>query len=118
MRSLTACLAIAVLSTAFSEPAAAAAPPGTYTYDTVDAVETGETWFRVTGILRGQSAPTTGTFRVHGGRDFGEPRDPGGASPCQRVALLAMSKPGRFQLVMVSFGENEIASCKLVARTP
>jgi hypothetical protein len=82
-------------------------------YDTVDAVETGSnSSIVVTGVIAGQGTPTT-TFYSLGSSSAGGV-DP--AARCDRLALLAMSKPGKFQLVMVQHSPQ--VACKLVVRTP
>ncbi|HEX3763702.1 MAG TPA: hypothetical protein VHW23_33625 [Kofleriaceae bacterium] len=82
-----------------------AADPLTVTYDTVDAAEVVHrdgcaggcfihTVVVVRGIPRGQSTPVSQPF------DFGDKSDM--ALHCQRLAVLAMSKPGKFQFVIGS----------------
>jgi hypothetical protein len=62
-------------------------------------VLTGET---VTGAMRRE-------YRVHpNGEESGRFAD------CQRMALVAMNKPGKWFLDVVSSSSNEIASCTLV----
>ena len=117
-RLLVTCLAIIGLLFVSWTPAAA----DTYAYssavyDTVDAIEVrGLNWITVTGIIAGQGAPSTLTYQLEGGSYAGTDA----AARCDRLALLAMSKPGKFQLVM-KYGYLsglDAFSCKLIVRTP
>ncbi len=107
-RLVATCCAIAAFT--FGQPLSAMADPGPITtYDTVDAVGVRGNVITVTGIISGQGAPTTTTYSTSGG-------DPT-AARCDRLALLAMSKPGKFQFaVVVEFLED--VSCKLIVRKP
>jgi len=85
-------------------------------YDTVDAAE--ERPFAsiiITGIVAGQGTPTTTTYSLAGVSSTSG-IDP--AARCDRMVLLAMSKPGKFQLVMVPVPGVSGFDCKLVVRTP
>jgi hypothetical protein len=88
---LAICLAIASLTFMAPRPAAAAV---THTFDTVDAVEItnlggdNNNIIIVTGILAGQTTPTTQTFV------FGSAVDH--ARQCERFALIALSRPGKY----------------------
>jgi hypothetical protein len=83
-------------------------------YDTVDAVQTrSNSSIVVTGIIAGQGTPTTTSYSL-GLSSTSSGVDP--AARCDRLVLLAMSKPGKFQLVMVS--QSFQFDCKLVVRTP
>ena len=100
------CLAIA--SSLFLAPRLAAAD--TFAFDTVDAVELSGSSITVTGILSGQSSPTTRPFSVSNAAMLQQ---------CERVALMAISKPGKYQLHIVTYtGSNYVGSCKLILRTP
>ena len=84
-------------------------------YDTVDAVQTrSDSMISLTGIIAGEGTPTTKLYPL-GQSSTGSGVDP--AARCDRLALLAMSKPGKFQLVMVLVGSLQF-NCKLVVRTP
>jgi hypothetical protein len=86
-------------------------------FDTVDAVQTSASslppTIRVTGIISGQSSPTTHSFAVGFSSSSADV-----ASRCDRLALLALSKPGKFQLVMVAPPLVSTFECKLVLRAP
>jgi hypothetical protein len=99
---IAACLALASLTFVAPRPAAAAV---THTFDTVDAVEivNGSDTLVVTGILVGQTTPTTLSFYFVGVR-------------CERLAVIAMSKPGKFRFGIGSSGGS--GSCKLILQTP
>lgn len=93
---LACCLVIASLALA---PRSSAADPGIQVvYDTVDAVEiknhdvgssTPHALVVVRGIRSGGSVPVTTSF------DFGTNKDM--ATRCERLAVIAMSKPGKYQ---------------------
>lgn len=111
-RHLATCLVIAALTTVSAGPAAAAFGDVIF-YDTVDAVEFTGSAFLVTGIIQGQSAPSTTSYRAGSSSS-----DPERASLCQRLALLAMSKPGKFQFVIKDQGSSTNVGCKLILRAP
>lgn len=100
---------------------ATAAIGATTTYDTVDAVEVLADQIRITGIISGQDAPSTRQYEIWGSppsSQTGGPTDVA-ASRCDRLALLAMSKPGKFQFGLtpeINFPLRH--SCKLIVRTP
>src|SRR5215217_189951 len=77
-------------------------------YDTVDAVQTSmvgsNVAIQISGIVSGDSAPTTTTYFL---RSSASGTDQG--SRCDRMALLAMSKPGKFQLVLVGPGGSSFS---------
>ena len=108
-RTMIACLTLGALCLISSQPARAATGDLTL-YATVDAIKVLATVIEVTGIVVGQSAPSTVSYSI-ATTDVA-------ASRCDRLALLAMSKPGKFQFGMVdeSFGDH--FSCKLIVRTP
>ena len=93
---LACCLVIASLALA---PRSSAADPGIQAvYDTVDAVEIKNhdlaggnihALVVVRGIRTGGSVPSTTSF------DFGTNKDM--ATRCERLAVIAMSKPGKYQ---------------------
>jgi hypothetical protein len=99
------CLVIASLALA---PRRSAADPGIQViYDTVDAVEIKNHDFGgnihalvvVRGIRAGGSVPVTSSF------DFGTNKDM--ATRCERLAVIAMSKPGKYQF---GIGSDAISS--------
>jgi hypothetical protein len=90
--------------------------PGTAsaTYDTVDAIEVSGSTIVVTGIISGQTTPTRLLYSI---------QDASGttgtaAARCDRLALLAMSKPGKFQFATVDLHSFGKFSCRLIVRTP
>jgi len=117
-RHLVTCLAIIALSFVSPTPAAAAATVATSSavYDTVDAVELLDgTLITVTGVISGQSARSESIYQI-----FSIPNSDGPAR-CDRLALLAMTKPGKFQFALNynSTGAFEgMFNCKLIVRTP
>ena len=88
-------------------------------YDAIDAVEISaktnsdnRTALQVTGILRGQTTPVTKTYTFLDSQiDV--------MIQCQRLAVLVMSKPGKYQF---GIGDPAFPSgglgCKLILRTP
>jgi hypothetical protein len=109
------CLAIASLILAIPQPAAATI---TTEFDTVDAVEIANNSSNsylviVTGIRTGESAPTTQTFGVTNSTNSDDSR----VRQCERFAVLAMSKPGKYRFG-IGGGSYSSGGCKLTLRTP
>ncbi|MFP2928720.1 hypothetical protein ACLESO_26690 [Pyxidicoccus sp. 3LG] len=83
-------------------PTALAETPQTnrpYIFETVDSygiVSTSR--FEVTGILQGESAPRTFVFSYSSAHSYDDSQH---LSRCDRMALLAMSKPGFYYFEMV-----------------
>jgi hypothetical protein len=120
MHRLAICLVIASVSLAAPRPAVASA---TDVYDTVDSVEVNSddpnasfnVSLVVTGIPAGGSTPITKIY------NFGALSTAGNfeqAAHCQRLAVVAMSKPGKFQFAIGAFASSLNHSCKLILRTP
>ncbi|GMT98414.1 hypothetical protein KH5H1_25330 [Corallococcus caeni] len=88
--------ALALLATLSLAPASALAAPEesvpgvNYVFTTVDAYTTGYGHFVITGVLQGESTPRTISFDAPA-------YDASEATRCDRLALLAMTRPGRFQ---------------------
>lgn len=79
------------------------------TYETVDAVMPQSTSrLTITGIKTGQSAPTTQEYIL-------TTLDISGR--CERMAVLAMSRPGKYRLTMVGPQGSEL-TCRLSLRAP
>jgi hypothetical protein len=104
-------LAIAVVVAA-SSPAVAAGTP--ISFDTVDAVELidgggsiGQV-LKLTGIVTGTATPTTIQFSFSNKVEA--------ATRCERMATIAMSKPGKFRVLIAGITSSSLeVSCKLVA---
>jgi hypothetical protein len=114
-RHLVTCLAFTALLFVSPTPAAAATfANDSAVYDTVDAIEvlkessTIADGIKVTGIISGQSAPSELSYVIAGPTDH--------PARCERLALLAMSKPGKFQLALLRVDGG--FTCKLIVRTP
>ncbi|MBN8233101.1 hypothetical protein JYK02_36865 [Corallococcus macrosporus] len=99
MSSLRALALLAALSLAPSTAGAQTQPeqpvPGvTYVFASVDAYAVSHTSLDITGTLVGESTPRTFSFWA------GNSSDSAGnsveASRCDRLALLAMTRPGRY----------------------
>jgi hypothetical protein len=91
----------------------------TYTFVTVDSVTAQGSLIHVTGILKGEATPST-----HGAQFYYLSGNYAYAAQmiaaCERKALLAMSKPGQYQLVLQdgpSAGSLE-SSCTLTRVNP
>lgn len=96
------------------------------TFDTVDGAEIQQlsscgasgcfpqaTMLLVTGILGGQTTPTTRSF------DFGFQADL--AAHCQRLAMIAMAKPGKYRFAIGADNFNRgtpSAACRLAIVNP
>ncbi|CAM4304651.1 MULTISPECIES: hypothetical protein [Myxococcus] len=116
-------LALPLLAALFAAPAAMAedAPRGRpYVFTTVDDYSIRlDGRIDVTGVLQGEAEPRTVTFKIvlsHGAQESLQTL----ASRCDRMALLAMSKPGAYLLTMSveDHPNNYIQfACKL-ARVP
>jgi hypothetical protein len=107
------CCAIAAFTFTGLSPAVAAFGDS-ITYEAVDAVEVLADQIRVMGIISGQGAPSTTLYTIvnTGSTDVA-------ASRCDRLALLAMSKPGKFQFAVVEELSTPVRfGCKLIVRTP
>lgn len=119
MHRLTLCLVIALLSVAAPRPAAAAA---TDIFDSVNAVEVnnndpnagGNVTLTLQGIRAGGTTPSTTTYVFSGASS---PSNLDMANQCQRLAVLVMSKPGKFQFA-ISPSSSSAHGCKLILRTP
>jgi len=117
-RHLVAGLMIASLI--FAAPRSAAAAFFSSVFDTVDTVEINhDNMFGfpsanvvVTGILSGGSVVVTRTFEFFNDADM--------AARCERFAVIAMSKPGRFQFAIGSHnvGSGTGGGCRLILRAP
>ncbi|NOK18290.1 hypothetical protein [Corallococcus carmarthensis] len=87
--------ALALLAAVSLAPSTARAEPEeptvgvAYVFATVDAYTVGNTTFDVTGTLVGESTPRTFRFWANGDSSVE-------ASRCDRLALLVMTRPGRF----------------------
>lgn len=87
--------ALALLAALTLAPASALAAPEesvsgvTYVFTTVDTYTAGAGHFVITGVLQGESAPRTISFDAPA-------YDGSEANRCDRLALLAMTRPGRF----------------------
>jgi len=103
---LACCLAIASLLFLAPRPAAADTID---VFDTVDSVDlNGTIRLFVTGILSGQTAPTTQELYVTNSTLVQQ---------CERLALMAMSKPGKYQFHVVR-NSGAVSRCKLSLRAP
>jgi hypothetical protein len=118
IRTLVICVALAALCLISSQPVNA--ETGTVTlYDTVDAIKVSDSRITVTGIITGDSAPSTAVYTILSTSATNGGAIDVAASRCDRLALLAISKPGKFQFGMVLEGNSGARfSCKLIVRTP
>jgi hypothetical protein len=102
-----------MFSVVSASPASAAPQVATASaiYDSVDAVEVRDIFIIVTGVIAGQSHPSELQYRIY------TSNDPSSPSRCDRIALLALAKPGKYQFATV-FDGTRYFSCKLIVRTP
>lgn len=122
IQKLMICFAIASL--AFVAPRAAAAPPPiTHLFDTVDAVqlyfeEIGGNHYPalvVRGIRAGASTPTTTVFYFSISASDREL-----SARCERLALMAVAKPGKLKLGIGATGTSSLFghTCQLLQVSP
>jgi hypothetical protein len=86
-------------------------------FTTVDAVSINLNCVEVTGIVQGESTPST--WRTYTYSTVTTVDSTGWAAMCQRNALLAMSKPGQYLLEIYFSGSISAPSyCKLTRVNP
>lgn len=117
-RRLSAGLTIVALAFVSSTSATAEPPIGVpAVYDTVDGIVVSGRRITVTGIISGQVAQSTFLYLL-----FDEITSSGAASDtanrCDRLALLAMSKPGKFQFAVERVPSTSSFRCALTVRAP
>ena len=119
MYRLVLCLVFVASTLAAPRPATAAV---TDFYDTVDFVEitardatqpTTPASLVLRGIPAGGNAPVTRTYRFQDARATGDGLEM--ALHCNRLAVLAMSKPGKFQFAIHATGTP---TCRLTLVAP
>ena len=121
MYRLLLCLVLVTSTLATPRSAAAAV---TDFYDTVDAVEYSKrdpnglsnATLHVRGVLSGGSAPVTRAYVFINTASTTE--GPELAMHCHRLAVLAMSKPGKFQFAIGPGPSTSATGCKLTLVTP
>jgi hypothetical protein len=110
----------ATLATSLVAPTPVIAAPadGPHVYDTVDAVQSGSSdrQITITGIITGQSTATTMTYQLRGNVSTNATEDM--TARCDRFALLAMAKPGKYQFATIRLSSSPVYDCKLTVRTP
>jgi hypothetical protein len=105
---------LAAAAMALLPPSPAQAAPGDVVYATVDAFEMSVyRGFAVTGIVEGQAQTTRTAYDIYSSNSDHQVA----LSRCDRMATLAMSKPGKYQLTLVKLGTSEFG-CKLSLRAP
>lgn len=112
-RGLAILAAILATSLVSTTPASADFPFVGQVYDTVDAVQSDAGLITITGIVVGQSTATTSSYGIVA---ISSSED--GVARCDRFALLAMAKPGKYQFATVGPGINDRFVCKLTLRAP
>jgi hypothetical protein len=116
-------IGLVIASMIFMAPRPAAAAITPTVFDTVDSVEAyyqSEYTLTVKGILAGGTTPTTHTFNFYNSSG-GSSVESALAERCERFAVLAMSKPGKYQLSITweASGSDKInRGCKLILRAP
>ncbi|WIG93050.1 hypothetical protein [Myxococcus sp. SDU36] len=102
---------VAALTLAPSAMAEDAEYGTSYVFTTVDAVMAYSlSGFEVTGILEGEATPRTISFWSAVGNYESQQ---GFGARCDRMALLLMTRPGRFHLTVRIPASNYSATCKL-----
>lgn len=108
-------VAAVLLSTLMPLSVAFAEVQATYVFTTVDSHDIkGETYeVQVTGIVQGESAPRTVTLTYYLSDNSLRTLE-----PCERMVLLAMSRPGQYFLEMRQEGflGEPFIGCKLTRR--
>src|SRR4051812_12494608 len=99
-RGLAILSAILGASLVSPTPAIADRANGPHVYDTVDEVQSGpiERQITITGIIAGQSTATTLSYSLRTNTSSVATEDL--TARCDRFALLAMAKPGKYQFAM------------------
>jgi hypothetical protein len=95
----------------FTQAAEAQVSASWQVFTTVDSVEGNLNSLKVTGVLQGDSAPTTQNLVFSGTESVAA------AAACERKALLAMSKPGQY-LFSALWASAGSCSCKLTRVGP
>ncbi|WP_243338149.1 hypothetical protein [Anaeromyxobacter soli] len=110
MKRLLLAGAAALLS---AMPALAQTAPVRYVFVAVDAVEIrSTTTIKVTGVVDGESAPQTVTMTLSNSSGVDS------VAACERLALLAMTRPGQFLFEIQGSTTYNLNVCKLARATP
>jgi hypothetical protein len=112
---LAATLAFSLAST----PASAGIADGPHVYDTVDSVQSGpaDHQITITGIIAGQSTATTMSYTLRTPFSSSVNANEDVSARCDRFALLAMAKPGKYQFATIVL-PGPTYDCKLTVRAP
>jgi hypothetical protein len=111
-RHLVLGLLISLLVVVADKSAAADGTP--VVYDTVDSLQLrGFSIIRVTGIISGEGAQSVHDYSLISG----SVTSPEYAARCDRLALLAMSKPGKYQFTLTALSGGSFG-CSLTVRAP
>ena len=119
-RTLVACAALVALSSISSRAdAVGSTGSSNLTYETVDEVEVEGVWITITGVPVGQTGTVRFSYRISGAGASSQATE-ASAARCDRLALVAMTKPGKFLFAMAlsTVNNGNLFSCKLVTRTP
>ena len=114
-RGLVILAAILATSLVSPTPASADFPFVGQVYDTVDAVQSDPGLITITGIVVGQSTATTSSYTIAATSNLSSED---GVARCDRFAMLAMAKPGKYRFATVGPGNNDRFVCKLIVRAP
>jgi hypothetical protein len=113
-RLLLACAAVAALL--FALPSYAQTTVPRYVFVAVDALETKANVFTVTGVIDGESEARAITFTFSTSSSTTSRDD---VAACQRLALLAMTRPGQFRFEVAGGTTSyQYPACKLSRVTP
>jgi len=100
--------AFLALAAALALPVFAQTGYTTVVFTAVDAVSLRSSGIQITGVPEGAAAPVTSTWSVYSASY---------AEACERYALLAMERPGRYRLEVLSSGSS-LQYCRLVRAAP
>lgn len=123
-RTIALFAGLLLASAGLASTASAQTASGTaYVFTTVDEVAAQGNYVYVTGILQGDSTPSTKWIQFYSSTSSG----PGYstamdgsvlASSCERKALLAMSKPGQYLLKIQGNSSSAVPVCALIKVNP
>jgi len=96
--SRTLALGLSLAPLALASAQSTPPPLPTYVFTAVDSVELSDSgfMFKVTGVIQGESAPQTVELQSYFSSVNNYYQSPHTAERCERMALLAMNKPGLY----------------------
>jgi hypothetical protein len=118
MKVLALAAAAALLSAAPASSQAQTSTPPPVVFTTVDAVKVDHMQLVITGVVQGEAAPSDRAFYFDFsvGSTYSAPYEQ--RQSCERLALLAMAKPGQYLLEVQPAAYGNYTKCKLSRATP